>query len=281
MSKLIKSYKNDLAPFGFYFDIFALDLFKIPIMPVPMRIDKILRGDSTFFIIPDIESLSKLSKQLHYSINFESFFLIGFRNLLEYAKKQHYHLSFRTLKESKLRDWFEQSKNFKFKIPILSENFTFALSEFIKTYSIIEKNDLKLNDDEYIKELVKYCDVIIDYFKEIIEKNVFQVIENNSPINKQLYLVKKEKYYPNIIKFEVEDLTLNRVRKWNFVPYLIYDDILDCFSYNRKLLVDKTQLPCDIKIWSENHVICKLKESEKSLLKEFKLQDINFEAINK
>ncbi|KKL99533.1 hypothetical protein LCGC14_1813490, partial [marine sediment metagenome] len=37
----LKSYKKDLAPIGFYFDIFATEIFKIPVMPVPMRIDKL------------------------------------------------------------------------------------------------------------------------------------------------------------------------------------------------------------------------------------------------
>jgi hypothetical protein len=146
-------------------------------------------------------------------------------------------------------------------------------------YSNVRKKDLKPDDDEYMNELVKYCDVIVEYFKEIIEGNVFTIIENGTPIDKQLYLVKKEKYYPEIIQFKVEDEVSYRPKTKRFVPYLIYDDLLDCFAYNRQILTEKTQVPCDINTWSENKIITRLSEQKEGEMKDFQLNDIYFEMI--
>ena len=49
----LKSYQNDLAPLDFFFDKFITDLFKIPITPIPMRIDKLTNGQLTLFLSPD------------------------------------------------------------------------------------------------------------------------------------------------------------------------------------------------------------------------------------
>ena len=279
MSTSLKSYKNDLAPLGFYFDIFTTDLFKIPIMPIPMRIDKILSGHSTLLILPDIEVLNKLSEKLKLAINYESFFTIGLNNLVTYTRKKHQSLSFRTLKEEKLFDWFEQSKRIHRNIPTLIDDFTFLISEFLKTYSIIERKQLEYENEGYKTELIKHCDVIIEYFKGIIERNIFQIEENGSPLKKQIYTIKKEKYYPNVIPLKVEDVASNKIKTRSFIPYLIYDDILDCFAYNRKLLSEETQTPCDNLIWSDNNIIIDLKDNKERVLKDFSFQDINFESI--
>jgi hypothetical protein len=279
MSKSLKSYKNDLAPIGFFFDIFATDLFRVPIMPIPMRIDKILSGHSSLLILPNIEKLNILSEKLNLIINYKSFFSIGLQNLIKFARKRHESLSYRTLKEEKLFNWFEKSNRISRKIPTLVDDFTVIISEFLKTYSIIKSKELKHETENYKTELIKYCDIIIDYFKVKIEGNIFQIEENGIPIKKQIYTIKKEKYYPNIIPLKVVDLALNKIIKRSFVPYLIYDDILDCFAYNRKLLIEKTQSPCDNKLWEENNIIMELNNNEKRVLKGFTFLDINFETI--
>ncbi|GAJ01104.1 unnamed protein product, partial [marine sediment metagenome] len=54
----------------------------------------------------------------------------------------------------------------------------------------------------------------------------------------ELYSEKKEKYYPKIITIKID-----KKLKMNFVPYLVYDDILDIFSYNKKILLEGKQTP--------------------------------------
>ena len=85
----LKSFKNDLAPVGFNFDIFPTDIFKIPIMPIPMRIDKTSNGRATFFIIPDLLKLDSFLETLDLVFNFESFLIEGLKNLIIYSKKKY------------------------------------------------------------------------------------------------------------------------------------------------------------------------------------------------
>ena len=104
----LKSYKKDLAPIGFYFDIFATEIFKIPVMPVPMRIDKLTNGDATLFIFPDVKNLNKLLKKLDLAFNFKNFFLHGISNLINFAKEEYKKITKRNLKDEIIINWFEK-----------------------------------------------------------------------------------------------------------------------------------------------------------------------------
>ena len=251
----LKSFKNDIAPIGFYFDIFSTDLFKIPVMPVPMRIDKISNGNACLFILPNVRELNQLGEELGFQINFKRFYSEGIRNLTNYAKKTYKELVYKDLDPEKIIQWFNKSKNISGTITSLTIDFTFLISEFLKLYAVLSKSNFETYNDNYVNELIRYCDKVIEYFQKIIEQNVFKVIENDSPQIKKLYRVKKDKYYPLIIPIKVEELTTNKTKTRGFIPYLIYDDILDCFSYNRDLLTEKTQTLCDHKIWIENRII--------------------------
>ena len=138
----LKSFKNDLAPVGFYFDIFPTNIFKIPIMPIPMRIDKMSNGRATFFIIPDLFKLDSFLETLDLVFNFESFLIEGLKNLILYSKKKYKEITYRTLTLEPLTNWFENSLNLKTEIPSLIEDFTFLLSEYLKMFAIIEKDIL-------------------------------------------------------------------------------------------------------------------------------------------
>ena len=67
----------------------------------------------------------------------------------------------------------------------------------------------------------------------------------------------------------------------NFIPYLIYDDILDIFSYNKKILLEGKQTPVDIIIWKNNRIINKDTNINynKVLLKDFELEKIDIERV--
>ena len=82
----LKTFKNDLAPVGFYFDIFSTTIFQIPILPIPMRIDKLSNGEPTLFITPNQEKLETVFKKLKLCINFNLFYSTGIKNLLNYVK---------------------------------------------------------------------------------------------------------------------------------------------------------------------------------------------------
>ena len=60
----MKSFKNNIAPILFYFDIFTTEIFEVPVIPVPIRIDKVINGDFTLFIPPNVDGLNKIFAQL-------------------------------------------------------------------------------------------------------------------------------------------------------------------------------------------------------------------------
>ncbi len=272
----LKSFKRDLAPVGFYFDIFTTEIFKIPVMPVPMRIDKLTNGDLTLFILPDIVNLNKLLKKLDLTINFKKFFLLGISNFINFAKGKYKEIIHRNLQREMIIRWFENSRLIKTEIPSLTEAYTYLLLEFLNTFSIIEEKGLDPSLEEYTTELLRYCDKIISYTREKIENNVILIKEEGSTKTVQLYLEKKEKYYPQIIAIKIDKKT-----KMNFIPYLIYDDILDIFSYNKKLLHEGKQIPVDMKIWKCNGIINKYStlDNINGVIRDFDLEKIDIGKI--
>ena len=253
-----KDYKKDIAPIGFFFDIMPTELFKVPILPIPMRIDKVVKGEITYFIRFNTDKLSSLFKELNLFIDFRSFFIIGIRNLLEYAKKNSNEIALHSFRKDLLRKWLNNSISIEIDLPDLTEDLTYLLSEFLKTYSFINK--LNVNDERYVKELINYCDRIIDYFQERLESNSIKIKSNGDYKEEKIYFIKKSKYYPRIITINIEKFRgggKNIVKKMRFVPYLIYDDILETFFYNKKLLTKQKQKPYEFTFYKEKGIILK------------------------
>lgn len=272
----LKSFKSDLAPVGFYFDIFGTEIFKIPVMPVPMRIDRLTNGHSTLFILPDIGKLNEKLKELGLIMNFKNFFLLGISNFINFAKGKYKEIVHRNLEREMIIKWFENSRLIKTEIPSLTEVYTYILLEFLNTLSTIEERGLDPSLEGYTTELLRYCDTIISYMREKIENNVIKIKEEGSTKTVQLYLEKKEKYFPLIIAIKIDKKT-----KMNFIPYLIYDDILDIFSYNRILLNEGKQIPVDMKVWKNNRIINKFSNVNYSngFLRDIDLEKIDIEKV--
>ncbi|MFX0019812.1 MAG: hypothetical protein ACFFAK_13670 [Promethearchaeota archaeon] len=248
----LKSFKNDIAPIGFYFDLFAPDLFKIPVMPVPMRIDKISNGMPTLIIFPNIIKLNSLCQQLNLSINYELFFFIGLKNLINYTKKKYKEITYRALGENKVIDWFNYSKIITADISYLTNDFTFLTSEFLKLYS---KIDFNKDIEEYHPEFIQYCDRIINFLKHRIENNILEDESENIIKTEKLYEERENKYFPNIISLKIYNSNIKKWKTMNFIPYLIYDDLFDSFSYNKKLLDGENHPLFDLQLWKENNII--------------------------
>lgn len=254
----LKTFKNDLAPLGFFFDMFSTDLFNIPVLPVPMRIDKVTNGKPTYFVLPDIDKLIPLFKDLNIEINFINFYSIGIKNLITYAKIKYKEITHRELNKVAIYEWFEKSLNLKPVCSLFSEEFTFIFREFLVLYSkyIQISDNFNLIEDQR-NLLLDYCEVIIKYFQEKIEKNEIQIEIDGTKEIKEIYKEKKQKYYPEIIPVKVGTLNNRKGRTMTFVPYLIYEDILEVFWFNRKLLQDKNEEMASLIIWDNNRIINK------------------------
>jgi hypothetical protein len=279
----LKTFKKDIAPIGFYFDIFSTDIFQIPIFPIPMRIDKLSNGEPTLLIIPNREKLEKVSKRLNLTLNFHRFYEMGISNFLKYSNLKQKELTLRGLNSDKIRKWWQASNNISAFNPDLVESFTFITSQFLKTYSYIDKNNLHptQDKDEYNNRLAKYCDLVVKYFRNKIEKNIFFIKNEDEFEIKKLYLEKKKKYYPLPIKLTVNDVMTNKTSDMGFVPYLIYDDLLDSFYYNKKLLKNTANDTINLKVYEDNEIINKTSNiddirtnSSKIELKNLNLNDL-------
>lgn len=275
--KKLKTSKQDLAPFGFYFDFFIDDPFKIPIYPVPMRIDKLTNGQATLFIFPDFLELKKSFERYGLNIDFNLFFLFGIKNLIAYARKMYKEITFQTLRNEIIENWFNSSKLIQAEIPSLIEDFTFITSEFLSTYYEIDQQGINEINMNFKSELIKYCERILEYLKKKLENNKITIIRRNEKLSEKLYNKKKQKFYPNIISVETKNLTNNKSTNLNFVPYLIYDDLIDTFSYNKKLLSNGRQY-CDIEIFKRNRIINKVTSTE-YFIRDHILNSINLEEL--
>lgn len=238
-----------------------------------MRIDKVLNGDPTLFILPDFKKLDELGEKLDFYIDFESFFKVGIENLINFAKVKYNETNYRTLKNEIFRKWFGKSINALASVPDLNDVFTYLTSEFLILYSNIEKKNLTFNSEKYRLELVKYCDNMITYFREKIEQNSFKILLKGELQTVKLYLEKKNKYHPQITSIDIFDAKTNRNKKMEFVPYLIYDDLLDCFFFDKKILTEEKKKINYINLRDFNKIIIKKSNSVKSS-KSFHLKDL-------
>jgi len=279
----VKPFKQDIAPIGFYFDIFSTSLFQIPILPIPLRIDKVFHGQPTLFITPNQRKLERIFKKYGYFIDYSLFYKTGLQNLLKYAFSMQEEVSKKNLTVSDLlRKWWEASNEITTRNLDLDKSFTFITAEFIKTYSKINEIGLdpSINNKEYKIQLANYCDRIITYFRSKIEKNIFFVRKEDSFDLEKLYLERRKKYFPLEIPIVINDLKTNESRDMKFVPYLIYDDLLDCFSYNKKLLMN-ADIPINLKVYEDNKIINKTSTIDdiRTISSKIELKKLNLEEL--
>ena len=97
----------------------------------------------------------------------------------------------------------------------------------------------------------------------------------------KLYLERKQKYYPLVIKLPVNNLATNKTSEMGFVPYLIYDDLLDSFYYNKTLLINNTNDSINLKVYVDNEIINKTSNIEdiKTKSSKIELKNLNLTEI--
>jgi len=249
----LKSYKKDIAPIGFFFDLFSNENYPIPILPIPMRIDKITNGQPTLFVYLDFPKLDRICHRYHLNINYDLFFAIGIQNLITTARKKYKEIIIHPLKDKFIINWYEQSKLIKAETPSLTKDFTYLLSEFIKMYSnFLESDDIS----NQIKLLIEYCEKMNRYLKRRLSNNYILTTKDGNPIIQRIYKEKKGKIYPQIVSVSVYNIQTEVKKDMFFVPYLIYDDLLDVFFYNTQLLSEKIR-NVNLKRLQENSIINK------------------------
>jgi hypothetical protein len=169
------------------------------------------------------------------------------------ARKKYKEIIIHPLKDQFIIKWFEQSKLIQADTPTLTKDFTYILSEFIKLYSKFLESDDGYNR---VNLLIEYCQKIMNYLKRRLKNNYILTTKGGNPIIHNIYKEKKGKIYPQISPVSVYNIQTEDVKDMYFIPYLIYDDLIDIFFYNIRLLSDK--IPhVNLKRFQENSIINK------------------------
>lgn len=253
----LRSNKKEIAVIGLYFDVFDTNLFTIPILPLPIRVDKLANGEPTCFVHPNLNKLNEVSKALGLTINYETYFLFGIKNLIKYAKETYKSITYRQLPKEAILKWYENSISTVIEIPSLIKDYTFIISEFLKTYSTIENLKISPEEDRYFDELIQYCEKMVNYFRNALESNSIQIKINQEIKEEKIYTERKNKYYPIPVYIDVSYGKDSKLKKRVLIPYLIYDDLIDVFFYNHKMLVEREKNPISLKIYENNRIIIK------------------------
>ena len=295
-----KTYRSDASPFFFFIDIFPLDL-KIfetphslalakhiknnPIMPLPMRVDRVFNGESSIVIRPNSPVSFPLNESIVAIINPIPFLQLGIENLLFFAEIRSSQQLLRSLKNQKVKEWWENTRYLYGNLRQIEEDFSAFLKAYL--YTIIKA---EINEEDITGAAIEYCEIVNNICKEKMLKNKILVEIKDSQESVKLYrekktksreklnIIKKMEYHPELIDIEVfnfsdisfpnkkdfgNDIIKNydsRVAK--YIPLLLYDDLQECMIQNIILLEkSETELLCPSFLLENNAII--LLSSEK------------------
>ncbi len=314
-----KIFKSDAAPFFFYIDIFSPDLstFKSPqlrnllesiqtnpIMPLPMRVDRVYNGVQSVLIRPREPTSFLVMDDINAFINPVAFLQCGLKKLIYFTEVRAYENLFLSLKVEKVQKWWDSTKFLYSKLLRLEEDF----SAFIKAY-IHTVLKAKLNEEDLVSEAIKYCQIVSDTCNKRIKDNLIFIEKPHHEIKVSMYKEKVAKYYkkfkkveevqyhPELVDIDVFDLSergfntdldkLNSIldelipNEKKYIPILFYDDLLECMLQNLKKLDDGDENLLDPSLLLDTNVII-LQKSED--LENLKIQNYSwfstFDAID-
>jgi hypothetical protein len=225
----IPVHKSDGAPMLVFIDIIKSDQFENPCLGSPLRIDKITNGLPTLFFYPSRPIFQKYN-DLYYTLNFEKIYPLFIRNLIHYSKLKYSQICGRQLSNSTIIKWLEQSLNLDSMLLSYQKDLEDIFTSLLASYC------LYLDQGDEKKAFFYYCQKIIDLCNTRIKNNQVEFIFNKKPMEQALYKIKKGKYYPEIIEFDVQMNTQNKLIKQCCIPLFIYDDLMECFLFNQQQL---------------------------------------------
>ena len=262
----IPSRKSDGAPMIFFIDIFPSEMLSNPIMPLPMRIDKITNGEPTLTIFPE-EIYSKTYKGQVITFNYHELYSQFFQNLVFFAEKKYYEIIHRRLTKDKIQKWWEKSKPLVAQIPDYSRDMTFILKSYLDAYvNFLESQ----NSDQ---ALLLYSKAMIDYCQKRIDENTIQLFYKGKIKEERMYKTKKEHFFPDIVEFDILNELDNKTYRKAVVPIMFYDDLLECFLYNDMLLKKK------LGIYEEEVIVEDETDENKKSLNEQPKEEQNYQEM--
>ncbi len=318
-----KIFKSDAAPFFFYIDIFPPDLTSYtkerelvllkkiknnPIMPLPMRVDRVFNGEKSILIRP-IEPISfSIMDDLNATISPPAFLQYGTEKLLFFTEIRAFEKFVIPLKIEKVKKWWESTKFLYAKLSHIEEDFSAFLKAYISTVL-----KAKLNNEDLINAATVYCKIIQEICEKRINENSILIETTRKETNVKMYKqkvvkyrekkkrVERVQYYPELVDIDVYDLTekgfkysidnqawvLNEIKpkEIKYIPLLFYDDLLECMLLNLKKLDEGDDNILDPSFLLDKNIISlqNSKELENIKTEEFSwfntFEKLNFESI--
>ncbi len=265
-----KTYKSDAAPFFFYIEIFPFDtslirnpnlfsLLKIieknPIIPIPMRVDRVFNGENSVIIRPREVISFQISEDQLAIINPHHFLSNGIKNLIYFSEIRSSEQFFKSLSSKDVISWWEATRFLYGNLSRLEEDFSAFLRAYLHTLvkSYIEGGDL-------VSAAIRYCQILEDICKKRMEQNKILMEINGEESNVKMYKskvltyykkfkkVREKQHHPELIDIEIFNYSSNNWPKdatsikriesiiKKYIPLLIYDDLQECMLLNLKYL---------------------------------------------
>ncbi|MFX1573782.1 MAG: hypothetical protein ACFFB0_13615 [Promethearchaeota archaeon] len=320
-----KTFKYDAAPFFFFIDIFPPEYINEknphllhlieniksnPIMPLPMRVDRVFNGEKSILIRPREPISFALTDDKTAVINPAPFLQYGVEKLLyftEIRSREKFSVHF-TL-ERALR-WWNSTKFLYGNLFRLEEDFSAFSRAYLHT--IIKA---KILEEDLIDAAKNYCQIVADVCRKRMEENSMLIEIKGKQESVNLYKVKdftyykkfkkvnETQYHPELIDIEIFDLrekgfsrqederiklgTQMKSKELKYIPLLFYDDLLECMLQNQRRLEDGDTNLLDPSFLLENEIITMKNPKELEVMDSYRyswwnsFDDLELETIIK
>ena len=284
-----KTYKSDAAPFFFYIEVFPFNtslyinphvssliktIERNPIVPIPMRVDRVFNGEPSVIIRPRETISFQISEEKLAVINPYQFLLSGIKNLIYFSEIRSSEQFFKSLSGKNVISWWEATRFLYGNLYRLEEDFSAFLRAYLHT---MVKSYVK--EDDLMSAAIQYCQIIEDICKKRMEQNrilveidgeestVKMYKEKYKTYYKKLKKVTEKQYHPELIDIEVFNYSINNWptdtttkngierKEKKYIPLLFYDDLQECMLLNLKSLEENEKPVLNPSILIEENII--------------------------
>ena len=284
-----ETYKSDAAPFFFYIEIFPFDtsLFnnpylssliktieRNPIVPLPMRVDRVSNGEKSVIIRPREVISFKISEEQLAVINPYHFLRSGVKNLIYFSEIRSSEKFFRSPSKIDVISWWESTRFLYGNLLRLEEDF----SAFLKAYLYTMVRNY-VEGDDLVSGAIQYCQILEDICKKRMEQNrilvemdgeestVKMYKEKDQTYYKKFKKVTEKQYHPELVDIEIFNYSssnwpknpttkngLEREEK-KYIPLMFYDDLQECMLLNLQYLEENEKTLLNPSILIEENII--------------------------
>ena len=284
-----KTYKSDAAPFFFYIEIFPFDtslyinphtsslikaIEKNPIVPIPMRVDRVSNGVNSVLIRPKEVISFQISDEQVAVINPYQFLHSGIKNLIYFSEIRSSEQHFKSLSSKNVISWWEATRFLYGNLNRLEEDF----SAFLRAYLLTMVKGY-VEGDDLVSVAIQYCQIIEDICKKRMEQNRILVEidgeesalrmykEKNQTYYKKFKKVKEKQYHPELVDIEIfnyfssnwpkETTSKSGIERTvkKYIPLLFYDDLQECMLLNLQYLEENEKVLLNPSMLIEEKII--------------------------